>query len=97
MEHALNMDGEFSSQIIDSHNPSYQELEAAREARRNRSRRWLRERIEKERRRLAIFMVMAHGAVHLSLRSERNPRVREAVGKKLQQQYGLKSSAWWQY
>jgi|GEM_PF-6342760 len=96
MEHAPNLSGEFSSQVTESHNSNYQELAVAREVRRNHSRQRLRERIERERRRLAIFMVMANSAVHSSLRSERSPRVREAVGKKLQQQYGLKSPAWWQ-
>ncbi|HSW99720.1 MAG TPA: hypothetical protein VLH38_01660 [Patescibacteria group bacterium] len=93
MEHAPR-NGQFTPQEIGSINPHYQQ-EIAAQRKRERSRRWLRERVERERKRLAVFMVMAHGIVNMSLSAERNKQVRGRVTKQLQDQYGLQAPVWW--
>lgn len=54
----------------------------------------IQERIQDERRRFALILAMSHRAVHLSLRAERNPRVRNAVRNQLEHQYGIRTPGW---
>jgi hypothetical protein len=94
MENTPNMNNSYSRTGVERNSTGYGLLGNSNDSR-ERAHYRIQERIERERRRLAVFMAMAHGVVNLSLRSERNPRVRNVVQRQLQQKYGLKTPSWW--
>lgn len=66
-----------------------------RESRRLRRRRWVQERIERQRARLFAVMTVAHGIVDLSLRQQQHPRVRQQVRAKIARRFGYKPPGLW--
>ncbi|HSW99214.1 MAG TPA: hypothetical protein VLF71_05240 [Candidatus Saccharimonadales bacterium] len=75
-------------QNITPENPSYSWWAQAEKDRRGNARRWANERLKRMRNRLSALLAMSHGAVEMTLRSERSPRVRRQVRQDLQKRYG---------
>jgi hypothetical protein len=69
-------------------NPSYSWWATAEQDRRANARHWANERLKRMRNRLSALLAMSHGAVEMTLRNERNARVRRQVRQQLQQRYG---------
>lgn len=97
MENAPITNNELAVQSLDPLNPELSREALVRKTRRARARRWMQERIERERGRLFTVMSLAHGMVELSLRRENHPRVRQEVRKQVNQQFGRRRPSWWRF
>ena len=98
MEKAPSTSDALEPHVTQPRDPAYLPEDVMRTERRHRLHERAEARLRHERARLGMLMAMAHSAVHLTLRSERNPRVRRTVRRQLDRRYGLKATPiWWNY